>query len=97
MPLVIDFGRDFGRLDLAAAAPENVVVTYWDPNVFEMLVDRRLVLEHDLFVRSVDDAHDVDAAKLRAALAPVAMRHDVVTPDLTSGAFLHAFGDFPVK
>src|SRR5579872_4006173 len=75
--------RDFRRLDLAAAAPENVGVAHRDSGLCQMRIDCGLVREHDLLFGAVDDAHDVDVAKLRAAFAPVRVRHAIVAPDFT--------------
>jgi hypothetical protein len=100
-PRAHEFGererRDLRGLDLAAAAPEDVGVA-----------DRRCRLRADarrsrpcararLLVEPVRDAHDVDVAELRAALAPVGVRHDVVAPDLAPGVDLAARRHRPVE
>src|SRR5438128_8261232 len=62
-----------------------------------MLVDRALVLEDGVLLRSVRDGHDVDIAEFGAALAPVAMGEDVEASDLTAGFHLAARRYRPVK
>ena len=56
-----------------------------------MFVDRFFVGEDFLFFLAVRDAHDVDVAKLRAALTPVGVGHDVVAADLLAGLPLDEF------
>src|SRR4051812_23109787 len=57
--LVLD-RRDLRGLDLAASAPEHVRVEDRNPGFTEMLVDGRLVVQHDLLGGAVRDRHDVD-------------------------------------
>ena len=97
MPFVEDDGGDLAGFDLAAAAPEDVGVFDRDAGVDEVFVDGGFVGEDGFFVGAVDDAHDVDIGEAFAAFAPVGVGHDGVTTDFTAGAFLHAFGDFPVE
>ena len=61
----------------------------------KMLVDRRFVREHDVFFGAVHDRHHVDSVKLGAALAPICVRDDVMTPDLAAGLNLAARGEPP--
>ena len=67
------------------------------PAVRQVLVDRRFVGEHELLIRAVRDAHDVDVAELGAALAPVRVGHDVVPPNLATGVDSRARRDGPVE
>ena len=62
-----------------------------------MGVDRLLVGEQQRLVRAVGHAHDVDAAELGAALAPVGVRHDVVAAHLAAGVELAARRHGPVE
>src|SRR5207248_1612488 len=77
-PLPIGEGRDFRRLDFAAPAPEYIRVTHPYAAFLKVLINRGFMREHHFLVRPVRDAHDVDAAKLRAAFAPISVRHDVM-------------------
>src|SRR5579871_1867556 len=83
--IAIGFGRDLGRLDLAATPPEDIRIRKVDARLPQMLVDRRLVREHRGLLHAVGDGHDVDPVKLRSALAPIRMRDHVVTPYLAAG------------
>ena len=49
-----------------------------------MLIDRRLVLEEQSFVRAVRHRHDVDVPEFRAGFAPVAMRQNVMSADFAA-------------
>ena len=62
-----------------------------------MAVNRSFVFQNEILVRAMDDAHDVHIAKLGAALAPVAMRHDGMAADLRARALLHALRHAPVE
>ncbi len=46
-----------------------------------MVVNRRLVGAHQVAVRAVGHGHDIDMIEFRAALAPVAVGQDMMTPD----------------
>src|SRR4051794_35845892 len=70
-PLPVRLWRDLARLDLAAAAPEDVGVTDGDADGSQMFVDGFLVGENAFLFHAVGDAHDVDVAELGAAFAPV--------------------------
>src|SRR5207244_12604387 len=43
-----------------------------------------LVFEEARFINAVRDGHDIDTAKLRPAFAPVTMRQDMMTTNLTA-------------
>src|SRR6185503_18907508 len=51
--------RDLRRLDLAASAPEHVRVQHGHSHAGEMRVDRALVCENGLLLRTVRHRHDV--------------------------------------
>src|SRR5688500_5632353 len=53
VPLLVHDRRDLARLDLAAAAPEDVRVAYRDAARAQVLVDRALVGQHQLAFRAV--------------------------------------------
>ena len=48
------------------------------PHALRCSIDRALVLEQQIFVGAVRDRHDVDVLELRARLAPVTMRQDMM-------------------
>src|SRR5262249_10072787 len=73
-PLVIYARRNFGRLDLAAPAPEHVGVRNGDIARPQVLIDRRFMIEEQSFVRATRDSYDIDVPEFRTALAPVAVR-----------------------
>ncbi len=50
-----------------------------------MPIDRLFVLEEQFFIGAVRDRHDVDVAKFRARLPPVAVRQDVMPADFAPG------------
>src|SRR5690606_31565251 len=89
--------RDLGRLDLASPAPEDVGVPHGNPCLFQMLIDGRLVGEHESLLGTVAPRHDVHIAELGAALTPVRMGEDVVPADLLPGLDLPARGNLPVE
>src|SRR5687768_6577491 len=53
IPLLVRRRGDLARLDLAAAAPEDVGVGDGDVDVVQVLVDRALVFKHQRAVRAV--------------------------------------------
>src|SRR4029078_11521854 len=81
--LAVGDGGDLAGLDLAAAAPEDVGIAHRDAgDGNQVLVDRALVGEDEVFVGAVGDAHDVDVAEFFTGLAPVGVSHDVEPSDL---------------
>ena len=62
-----------------------------------MHVNRRLMRQHFLLIRTVRHTHDIDVAKLRPALAPVTMGHDIMPPHLAAGFDLAASRHGPMK
>ena len=89
--------RDLGRLYLAAAAPEDVRVENRNPCFLEMVVDGRLVREHQIFIRTVRHGHNVHVAELWPALAPVSVGENVVPAHFPSRFDLSSGRDMPVK
>src|SRR5262245_18300004 len=79
-PITVSKGRTLRRLDLTPSAPENIRVRNWNSETRQMLVDSRFVRENEVFISTVRDCHDIYVAELRAALAPVSMRENMVTP-----------------
>src|SRR5262245_52482339 len=73
-PLLINARRNFGRLDLAAPTPEHVRIENGDIERPQMLINRRLMIEEQSFVRAMRDGHNVNVPEFRAGFAPVAMR-----------------------
>ena len=63
----------------------------------QVLVDRRLVGADEIAVRAVGDGHDVDVLEFGAALAPVAVREDVVPPDFAARLDFAPGGHGPVE
>src|SRR5688572_3688968 len=55
--------HNLGRLDLAAAAPEDVGVADKNAERREMGVNRRLVLDNEVLVEAVRHRHHVDVAE----------------------------------
>ena len=45
-----------------------------------MLINRRLMIEEQSFIRAVRHSHDVDVPEFRPGFAPVAMRQDMMSP-----------------
>src|SRR3954451_2174864 len=62
-----------------------------------MRVDGGLVRHHVVFRFAVRHGHDVDAAELRTAVAPVAVREDGEASDLAAGLDLASGRHGPVK
>src|SRR5437763_858883 len=62
-----------------------------------MRIDGSLVREHERFVGSMRDGHDVDVGELGSALAPVRVRQDMMAADLAAGFDLPPFRYPPVK
>src|SRR5262245_54219272 len=89
--------RNFARLDLAAAAPEDVRVVDRNPALLEVRIDRGLVRKHAILFRAVTHRHNVDVGEFGAAFAPIAMCENLVPSDFRSGAFLHSFRYTPVE
>src|ERR1051325_178575 len=84
-PVAIGLRNDFTRLDLTAAAPEDVRVTHGDAAILEMLVDRSFVRENQLLLAAVRHTHNVDVAKFGTCFAPIGVRHDVMPPYFAPG------------
>ena len=97
MPLTVNLGRDLRRHNFRASAPEDVGVANGNADGFEVLIDRRFVLQDFILLGAVDDAHDVDVPELRASFAPVGVGHAVVATDFASGFHFATFGDGPVE
>ena len=62
-----------------------------------MSVDGCLVFHDFGFFSAMENTHNIDAAELGAAFAPVAVGEDVVPTDFTSGAFFHTDGNLPME
>src|SRR4051794_38931155 len=62
-PCLVRKRRNLARLDLAAAAPEDVGVAHGDADLLQVRVDRALVGQHEVLVGAVGDAHDVHVAE----------------------------------
>src|SRR5688572_393765 len=89
--------RNLARLDLAAAAPEDVRIAHRDATRGQMLVDRFLMLEHALLLRAMRDRHNIHVVEFRTAFAPVAVREDVMAPGFTAGLNLAPRRHRPMK
>ena len=96
-PTLVFERRDFARLDLASAAPEDVAVADGYSLGGEMPVDRTLVREKQILIRAVRDAHDVDVIEFLAPLSPIGVSHDVEPPDFPPGVEFLSRGNGPVK
>src|SRR5262249_10681823 len=96
-PLPINARRDFGGLDLAASAPENIFVRNWNSARVQMPINGGLVTEEQLFVSAVRHGHNVDVLELRSGFAPITMRQDMMTPDLAAGFNFTAGRPRPMK
>ena len=93
----VNLRRNFGRLDLAPATPEDVRVGDRNVAACEVSIDRCLVLEEQRFVGAVRDRHDVDVAKFRPRLAPITMRQNLVPPDFAARFHLAARRHGPME
>ena len=96
-PLAIYTRRNFGRLDLAAPAPKHVGVRNRDIAHAQVLIDRSLMIEQQSLICAVRYSHDIDVLEFGAGFAPVALRSNVMPPDLTSGLNFAARRHCPVK
>ena len=97
VPLPVDDGGDFGRFDLRLSSPEDAGVEEGDACFGQMGIDGSFMGKNDLFIGSMDDAHDVDISKVGTAFTPVTMGHAKVTTDFCAGILLHSFWNGPVK
>src|SRR5688572_29122122 len=97
MDLAVNPGRDFAGFDFAAAAPEYGGVADGNALLRQVIIDRNFVFHDTVLLAAVDDRHDVDVAKARAAFAPITMGQNVMAPDLAAGAVFHAFRNRPVE
>ena len=49
-----------------------------------MLINGSFMIEQQLFISAVRDSHDVDVLEFGASFAPIAMRQNMMTPDLAA-------------
>src|SRR5262249_11964009 len=96
-PFTVNLWGNLRRLDLASADPQHIGEADRDSAFAQVLINRRLVLEKERFVRSVGHGHDVDVAKLRSSLSPVAVSQNFVSPDLPTSLDLPPWRNRPVK
>ena len=97
MPAAVDLRRDLGRLDLTPAAPEDIGVGYWDPRLFEVVIDCGLMRQNGILFGAMDYSHDIYVAELGASLSPIGMGHAVVAPHLSTCLYFPSGRHRPVE
>ena len=89
--------RNLRWLDLAATTPENVCIGDREVAQAKVLINGRLVIEKQLFIRAVRHGHDVDVLEFRPRFAPVTMRQNMMTANLAARFNFTTRGHGPVK
>jgi len=95
MPVSVDDWRNFRGLDLGLPHQEDAGVQEGDADLPEVCVNGRLKSEDGVLLNAVDHAHDFDAAKVRASLAPVAVSHNFVTANFSTSFLFYSFRNGP--
>ena len=96
-PLAVADGGDFTGAYFGFDAPEDGGVEHGDAAGGQVGIDGCFVSQHFLPRGGVDYAHNLSAAELAAAAAPVAVGHADMAAAFSTGAFLHAGGHGPVE